>query len=129
MRRSAESDTSLATSQLNTLIHTVQGGLTKLINEILRNDLATAQTQYNSLSPSFDKILHLASPKGSCPTPPAGHALTQQEAIQIIQTIQYTLNLVSLDVTNGDSASALSDACTALADYFNSGLHEYIFGH
>ena len=32
------------------------------------------------------------------------------------------------DVTSGDSAAALADSCAALAAYFNSRLHEYVFG-
>ncbi|KAK5742783.1 hypothetical protein LTR17_003031 [Elasticomyces elasticus] len=54
--------------------------------------------------------------------------MTQNEAFQLIQSIQSTLNAISLDVTNRDGAKALADTCEVRADYFNSGLHEFVFG-
>ena len=115
-------------THLNKLIRTVRKGLTTLINEILHNDLASAQTQYNSLSPSFDRIFHLANPTGSCPNQTTGHQLNQSQAIGVIERLQLTLSKLSLEVTNGNSTAALRHGCIVLADYFNGGLHEYVFG-
>lgn len=85
--------------------------------------------QYNNLSPTFDKIFALSTASGaSCPQPPAGKTLDQAQATQVIQSIQTDLNLVSLDVTDGDSVAALRDVCTARAAYSNSGLREFVFG-
>ncbi|TKA61562.1 hypothetical protein B0A55_11026 [Friedmanniomyces simplex] len=113
-------------SDLDTLIQGLQTGLNSLILDIVRSDTTTAAADYNTLSPIFDQLLHFAAPSGSCSGSTTGKALTENEAIQLIQTIQSTLSMVSLDVTNGASVAALSDACAAQADYFNSGLHEHV---
>ncbi|KAK0254663.1 hypothetical protein LTR91_012592 [Friedmanniomyces endolithicus] len=113
---------------INDLIQGLQTGLNSLITDILRSDTAIAEEDYNTLSPLFDQLLHFAAPSGVCSGSATSEALNESEAIQLIQTIQSTLSLVALDVINGNSVSALLDACTAQSDYLNSGLHEYVFG-
>ncbi len=113
---------------INDLIQGLQTGLNSLITDILRSDTAIAEEDYNTLSPLFDQLLHFAAPSGSCSGSATSEALNESEAIQLIQTIQSTLSLVALDVINGNSVSALLNACTAQSDYLNSGLHEYVFG-
>ncbi|KAK0276335.1 hypothetical protein LTR35_010660 [Friedmanniomyces endolithicus] len=113
---------------INDLIQGIQTGLNSLITDILRSDTAIAEEDYNTLSPLFDQLLHFAAPSGVCSGSATSEALNESEAIQLIQTIQSTLSLVALDVINGNSVSALLNACTAQSDYLNSGLHEYVFG-
>ncbi|KAK0876895.1 hypothetical protein LTR87_009244 [Friedmanniomyces endolithicus] len=113
---------------INDLIQGLQTGLNSLITDILHSDTAIAEEDYNTLSPLFDQLLHFAAPSGSCSGSATSEALNESEAIQLIQTIQSTLSLVALDVINGNSVSALLNACTAQSDYLNSGLHEYVFG-
>ncbi|KAK0943812.1 hypothetical protein LTR29_004576 [Friedmanniomyces endolithicus] len=113
---------------INDLIQGLQTGLNSLITDILRSDTAIAEEDYNTLSPLFDQLLHFAAPSGICSGSATSEALNESEAIQLIQTIQSTLSLVALDVINGNSVSALLNACTAQSDYLNSGLHEYVFG-
>ncbi|KAK1082037.1 hypothetical protein LTR33_004209 [Friedmanniomyces endolithicus] len=113
---------------INDLIQGLQTGLNSLITDILRSDTAIAEEDYNTLSPLFDQLLHFAAPSGVCSGSATSEALNESEAIQLIQTIQSTLSLVALDVINGNSVSALLNACTAQSDYLNSGLHEYVFG-
>ena len=114
-------------SELDDTRIAVQHGLTVLIDEVIRQNFTAAQSQYNSLSISFDRIRYLVDQNASCPSPPPGRQLTQVEAIQLIQTIQGLLNRISLEVANGETAAALADACAVSADYFNSGLREFVF--
>jgi len=72
--------------------------------------------------------VQFAAPSGVCSGAATAEQLDENTAIQLIQRIQGTLNLVSLDVTNGDAVTALNDACEARSDYLNSGLREYVFG-
>lgn len=126
---SASSTASPAPTELNPLIRSLQLGLTNLQNTIIQSNTPAGQTQYNALSPSFDRIFFLANiDLGGCAQPPPGRTLTQLEALQTIQGIQASLNLVVLDVANGDGEAALRDACAARAAYFNSGLREFVFG-
>ena len=114
---------------LNTLYLAITTGLNSLLDDIVRGDTATAQADYNSLSPRFDQLFAIANPNGSpCDNSGSGSQLTEDEAIQTIQAIQSTLSVVSLDVTSGNTAGALESSCTARSDFFNSGLHEYVFG-
>ncbi|KAK1807341.1 hypothetical protein LTR12_018313, partial [Friedmanniomyces endolithicus] len=85
---------------INDLIQGLQTGLNSLITDILRSDTATAEEDYNNLSPLFDQLLHFAAPSGSCSGSATSEALNESEAIQLIQTIQSTLSLVALDVIN-----------------------------
>ena len=75
----------------------------------------------------MDQIQHLASSNGSCPGGGTGRELTEGEAIQMIQTIEESLGQVSQAVTNSDQLAALAIACNASADYFTSGLREFVF--
>ncbi|KAK5682285.1 hypothetical protein LTS10_005411 [Elasticomyces elasticus] len=114
-------------TDLNSLIQALQTGLNSLLLDIVRSDNVTAAADYNALSPLFDQLLRF-TPSGSCDGNPTGKTLTQVEAIQLVHSIQSTLNVISLDVTNGDDVKALADTCEVRADYFNSGLHEFVFG-
>ncbi|KAK4950799.1 hypothetical protein LTR10_010792 [Elasticomyces elasticus] len=114
-------------TDLNSLVQGLQIGLNSLLLDTVRSDKVTATADYNALSPLFDQLLRF-TPSGPCDGNPTGKALTQVEAIKILQGIQLTLNAISLDVTNGHDAKALADACEVRADYFNSGLHEFVFG-
>ncbi|KAK5696020.1 hypothetical protein LTR97_008440 [Elasticomyces elasticus] len=114
-------------TDLNSLIQGLQTGLNSLLLDIVRSDNITAAADYNALSPLFDQLLRF-TPSGSCDGNPTGKMLTQVEVIQLLQSVQSTLNVISLDVTNGDDAKALADTCEVRADYFNSGLHEFVAG-
>ncbi|KAK5692834.1 hypothetical protein LTR17_025244 [Elasticomyces elasticus] len=114
-------------TDLNSLIHGLQIGLNNLLLDIVHSDKVAAAADYNALSPLFDQLLRF-TPSGSCDGNPTRKALTQNEAIQLIRSIQSTLNAISLVVTNRDDAKALADTCEVRADYFNSGLHEFVFG-
>ncbi|KAK5135456.1 hypothetical protein LTR08_005244 [Meristemomyces frigidus] len=115
-------------SDLPNIIQTVNVGLTNLIQDLQTTNTTSAQSTYNSLSGYFGEIFSLAVPKGSCDSSVTGRQLTLSEAIGIIQTIQGTLSSVMQDVTDGDGSAAFTDACAVLADYFSSGLHEFVFG-
>lgn len=39
-----------------------------------------------------------------------------------------SLNLVELDVMDGDGAAALRDVCAVRAAWFSNGLREFVFG-
>ncbi|KAK3657984.1 hypothetical protein LTR56_000807 [Elasticomyces elasticus] len=114
-------------TNLNSLVQGLQTGLNSLLLGIARSDNVAAAADYNALSPLFDQLLRF-TPSGSCDSNPTGKTLTQVEAIQLLQSVQSTLNIISLDVTNGDNVKALADTCEVRADYFNSGLHEFVFG-
>ncbi|KAK3641387.1 hypothetical protein LTR56_006897 [Elasticomyces elasticus] len=114
-------------TDLNSLIQGLQTGLNSLLLDIVRSDNITAAADYDALSPLFDQLLRF-TPSGSCDGNPTGKMLTQVEVIQLLQSVQSTLNVISLDVTNGDDAKALADTCEVRADYFNSGLHEFVAG-
>lgn len=113
---------------LSKIIQGVQTGLNSLINDIVRKDTATAQDDYDTISDFLGEIFLLVAPEGSCSDTTTGHTLTVNEAIQTIQAVQLTLNKVELDVINSDSAAAFTDACALLANYYNGGLHEFVFG-
>ncbi|KAK4890659.1 hypothetical protein LTR27_010698 [Elasticomyces elasticus] len=114
-------------TDLDSVIRGLQTGLNSLLLNIVREDNVTATAEYNALSPLFDQLLRF-TPSGPCDGNPTGRALMQNETIQLIQSIQSTLNVISFDVTNGDSPKALADTCQVRAQYFNSGLHEFVFG-
>ena len=103
-------------SGLDSTIIAVNAGLNKLINDIVRSDSASAQNDYNALNVDLETIQSITITQG-CSNPAAGDALTQNEAIQIIQTIQLTLNEVSLDVTNGNGPAANAETCALIADF------------
>ncbi|KAK4548618.1 hypothetical protein LTR36_009528 [Oleoguttula mirabilis] len=121
-------DTTTA-ANLNTLITTVQSDLTALIEYIISPDSASAQSQYSSTGSLFDDVLaQVALPRGTCSNTTTDATLNGTQAIYLIQDIQGTLSKVSVQATNGDDVEAFTNACTALTNYFDNGLHEYFFG-
>ncbi|KAK5125394.1 hypothetical protein LTR85_000503 [Meristemomyces frigidus] len=114
-------------TDLDTIISYVQTGLTSLINDIIRVDMASAQAEYDSLESSFDEILaQTMLPRGSCSNTTGDASLGDAQAIETIQTMQDLLSQVSVEATNGNDILAFEDACTAHQDY--DELHAFIFG-